>query len=59
MNNEGFGFGMFAGIALTFGVILVGWGFTNAKVSIDECEKDLPRSQECVLIAVPKSEIKE
>ena len=31
--------------------------FHQAVTAIDECEKNLPRSQECVITAIPKEEV--
>lgn len=45
--------GVFVGIlATSTGLLLLANCYTPQ--SIEECQKDLPRSQKCVLIAVPE-----
>lgn len=55
-SNIIFGFVISVCLAFVGGVWLVGsaWNITHLKDSIAACEKDLPRSQKCELIAVVK-----
>ena len=59
MSGEGIGLAVFSAIlgsALTI-MVLANIGLTSEVTSkMNECQKDLPRNQTCVLIAIPKQE---
>lgn len=59
MSGEDIGSAIFSAIvgsALTI-MVLANIGITDEVTSkMNECQKDLPRNQTCVLIAVPKQE---
>ena len=50
----GYFIGCLTGIFLAFFTIVI---FDTSYKVLSECELDLPRSQKCVLIAVPESEL--
>jgi len=45
-----------AGAATATLMLLIALAFSEAD-KIEECERDLPRTESCVLIAVPESEV--
>lgn len=52
--------GLLALIAMIFGIPAIAlWWFFFAEHPIAECEADLPRTEYCVLVAVPESEVTE
>ena len=50
----GYFIGCLTGIFLAFFTIVI---FDTSYKELSECELDLPRSQKCILIAVPESEL--
>lgn len=47
--------GMIIGAMLVTGITMLPWSYHSKAVkALEQCEKDLPRSQECVITAVPK-----
>lgn len=48
--------GIFIGTAVGF-VLGVKGAYTENFPTIAECEKDLPRSERCVMVAVPETEV--
>lgn len=40
--------------AVVFGGLVYDWSTESYNKQLTECQKDLPRSQNCVLIAVPQ-----
>ena len=47
--------GIIIGAMLVTMLTMVPWSYhSKALKALEQCEKDLPRSQECVITAVPK-----
>jgi hypothetical protein len=61
MNNDLVGFALFSGASFAAGLVLSGcwWVGTPNRDLIAECERSLPRTEHCVLIAVPEHTQKE
>ena len=60
MNNDqwpAFMIGMIIGALVTFGLISFPTSYHSQAIkALNQCEKDLPRSQECIIFAIPESE---
>lgn len=57
MNNEwpAFMIGMVVGFLVLFALISFPTSYHSKAIkALEQCEKDLPRSQECMIVGVPK-----